>query len=79
MLTEIAPPPKRTPMKKPAVTTPHAASASCDGSLRYAMKPMMTVNGRTSPRATWERGRDVVAGSAPAARSDMDGRRLRTA
>lgn len=54
-LTLAAPPPNRTPMKKPAVTQPQAASARCDGSFLYARNVMATVNGRTRPRATCAR------------------------
>jgi len=50
---EMGVPSRRTPMKNPSVTTPHAMRMRRDGRECRAMKEVKTVKGRTSPRATW--------------------------
>lgn len=44
-----------TPMRKPRVTIPQLMRAIRDGGDAWRMKVRRTVNGRTSPRATWDR------------------------
>ena len=49
---EMGVPSRKTPMKNPRVTTPHAKRMRMDGRECRTMKEVKTVMGRTSPRAT---------------------------
>lgn len=52
-LMEIGVPSRKTPTKKPIVTTEHARRIKRDGRVLRNMYEVVTVKGNRSPRATW--------------------------
>lgn len=50
---ETLTPSRKTPTRKPRVTSAHARRIACEGRAERKKAEVRTVKGRTSPRATW--------------------------